>query len=75
MENCTHEWIYARSNSYYRIMGPSDFEYYHADYFYCKYCLEEKVIEKKHNCKWEEKYNRPNWAQSIENKIKSNYDN
>ena len=46
MAICKHKWIYSRSDSYWRFSGRNSREYYHADYFFCEKCLEEKIIEK-----------------------------
>lgn len=48
MENvCKHEWVYFKSAMLYNDVGYRQTEYVMIDCFHCKYCLEQKEIEKK----------------------------
>lgn len=69
MANCKHKWVFFRSDSYYKFDGRNSRHYYHADYFFCEKCLEEKVVEKNHFCFDSEIWNLPQWARSITKKV------
>ncbi len=66
---CKHKWVYSRSDSYWRFNGRNSREYYHADYYFCEKCLEEKVIEKRHSCYDSETWKLPDWAKLITKKV------
>jgi hypothetical protein len=69
MAICKHKWVYSRSDSYWRETGRNSREYYHADYYFCEKCLEEKVVEKRHSCYDQEAYCAPDWAKTITKKV------
>ena len=69
MSNCKHKWIYFRSDSYWKSSGRNTREYYHADYFFCEKCTEEKVVEKRHSCYDSDVWNAPEWAKTITKRV------
>jgi len=66
--NCKHKWIYSRSDSY-KCFERYSYTFYHADYYYCEKCLDEKVIEKRHDCSNSELWKLPDWARLITKQI------
>lgn len=73
MENCEHKFVYLRSESYWQYCGRNrnSRDYYHADYYFCEKCLEEKKLEKRYSCYDSEIYNAPEWAKVITKQIPS----
>ena len=70
MENCEHKFVYSRSDSYWAFDGRNSRRFYHADYYFCEKCLEEKVIEKKHSCYDSEMWKAPDWTKTITKQVK-----
>lgn len=69
MADCKHKFVFSRFDSYWKFDGRNSRAYYHADYYFCEKCLEEKVIEKHHFCSDGDTWKLPEWAKLITKKI------